>query len=82
MILWAEAIVSHEAVEYLWVNPACISLLKNRTRELVWNIVPNNPEEEKYNTIRWFSDAEKKAIQEKIKEWDMKAIQDFLNRYI
>lgn len=48
--------------QYLWVNPACISLLEDWTRQLVWWIMTNgNPE--KYHTIRWFADHEKKEIE-------------------
>lgn len=79
MVLWWEAIVSPEARVYLWVNPACIELLKDWTRKLVWWLTSNN--EEAYHTIRWFSDMEKKEI-ELIKEGDIKGIQDFLSKYI
>lgn len=80
-MIWCEAIVSPEAQTYLWVNPACISLITDWTRQLVWGILTNgNPE--KYHTIRWFSDHEKKAIEEWIMTWDMKWIQKFLENYI
>jgi len=82
MALWAEAIVYPEAVPYIWVNPAVISLLKDWTRELVWWLMPNNPDSEKYNTPRWFSDSEKQEIEEAIQVWDVREIQLFLSRYI
>lgn len=82
MILWWEAIVSPEAVQYLGVNPACISLLQDGTRLLTWWILTAHPNTEGYHTIRWFSDAEKRSIQEEIRLWDMESIQNFLNKYI
>lgn len=76
-MLSPESIVSPEAQQYIWINPACISILENWTRQLVWWIVWNwNPE--KYHTIRWFSDNEKKAI-EKLSHNE---VQPFLARYI
>ena len=77
MTVWYEAIVSPEAQRYLWVNPTCISLLKDWTRELVWWIMSNNNPEQ-YHTIRWFADHEKKAI-EKLPHNE---VQTFLSRYI
>lgn len=75
--IWYEAIVNQEAQMYLWVNPACISFLEDWTRQLIWWILTNgNPE--KYHTIRWFSDYEKKAIQ----QLPHNEVQTFLSRYI
>lgn len=76
-VLSPESIVSPEAQAYLWVNPACISLLEDGTRELVWWILTNN-NQEKYHTIRWFSDWEK----QKIEQLEIQQVQAFLSRYI
>ena len=78
-MLWGEAIVSPEAQEYLWLNPASIWLLKDWTRKLVWWIVeiPEAP----YQTYKWLSDKEKEDI-ESISEWNVVKIQDILSLYI
>lgn len=76
-MIWYEAIVHPEAQKYIWVNPACISLLRDWTRELVWWILTHdNPEQ--YHTIRWFSDYEKNTIEKLPTE----EVQKFLSKYI
>jgi hypothetical protein len=78
MIGW-EALVSPEAQQYLWANPASIWLLKDWTRKLVWWIV--EIPEARYQTYKWLSDREKEMI-DGISEGNLHKIQAILSNYI
>lgn len=78
-MLSPESIVSLEAQQYLWKNPASIWLLQDWTRKLVWWLV--EIPEARYQTYKWLSDTEKENI-ESISEWNVVKIQAILSLYI
>lgn len=79
MVLWWEAIISNEAMQYVGKHPASIGKLKNGTRILMWGIIEIPTCE--YQTYRWLSDKEKETI-DMISEWNVIKIQAILSNYI